>query len=161
MTTPRIGLDIAAFLDSSHVPRAPGLTPAVLRSALERILGACYDELGVAPHHLDGDTMASLLGEHLPRRFGRREPVLGHVVPLLRAFLDHLDEVEVVRHAYEIRRALDEHEPRFLAAVRSDEVPVVAGPGHTIRHRGTKVGRNDPCWCGSGTKFKKCHGRDI
>ncbi|MFL1495130.1 SEC-C metal-binding domain-containing protein [Pseudomonas antarctica] len=20
-------------------------------------------------------------------------------------------------------------------------------------------GRNEPCWCGSGTKFKKCHGR--
>jgi uncharacterized protein YchJ len=19
-------------------------------------------------------------------------------------------------------------------------------------------GRNDPCWCGSGKKFKKCHG---
>lgn len=22
-----------------------------------------------------------------------------------------------------------------------------------------KVGRNDPCWCGSGKKFKKCHGK--
>lgn len=21
-----------------------------------------------------------------------------------------------------------------------------------------KPGRNDPCWCGSGKKFKKCHG---
>jgi preprotein translocase subunit SecA len=21
-----------------------------------------------------------------------------------------------------------------------------------------KVGRNDPCWCGSGKKFKRCHG---
>ncbi len=21
------------------------------------------------------------------------------------------------------------------------------------------IGRNDPCWCGSGKKFKKCHGR--
>ena len=23
-----------------------------------------------------------------------------------------------------------------------------------------KVGRNDPCWCGSGKKFKKCHGKN-
>ncbi|MDB5077809.1 MAG: hypothetical protein JWO42_3988 [Chloroflexi bacterium] len=23
----------------------------------------------------------------------------------------------------------------------------------------TKLGRNDPCWCGSGKKFKQCHGR--
>jgi preprotein translocase subunit SecA len=21
------------------------------------------------------------------------------------------------------------------------------------------IGRNDPCWCGSGAKYKKCHGR--
>jgi len=25
---------------------------------------------------------------------------------------------------------------------------------------GEKLGRNDPCWCGSGKKFKKCHGKD-
>ena len=24
---------------------------------------------------------------------------------------------------------------------------------------GRKLGRNDPCWCGSGLKYKKCHGR--
>lgn len=26
----------------------------------------------------------------------------------------------------------------------------------TVRHEGPKVGRNDPCPCGSGRKFKKC-----
>ncbi|MBI3975623.1 MAG: SEC-C domain-containing protein, partial [Armatimonadetes bacterium] len=26
---------------------------------------------------------------------------------------------------------------------------------------GRKLGRNDPCWCGSGKKYKKCHGRDA
>jgi preprotein translocase subunit SecA len=24
-----------------------------------------------------------------------------------------------------------------------------------------KIGRNDPCWCGSGKKFKKCHGAEA
>ncbi|MGH8987886.1 MAG: SEC-C metal-binding domain-containing protein [Acidimicrobiales bacterium] len=24
--------------------------------------------------------------------------------------------------------------------------------------QGAKVGRNDPCWCGSGKKYKLCHG---
>ncbi len=28
----------------------------------------------------------------------------------------------------------------------------------TVRHEGPKVGRNDPCPCGSGKKYKKCHG---
>jgi preprotein translocase subunit SecA len=26
------------------------------------------------------------------------------------------------------------------------------------RHVEQKLGRNDPCWCGSGKKYKKCHG---
>jgi preprotein translocase subunit SecA len=28
----------------------------------------------------------------------------------------------------------------------------------TVRREGKKVGRNDPCPCGSGAKYKKCHG---
>ncbi|HEX8027069.1 MAG TPA: preprotein translocase subunit SecA [Vicinamibacterales bacterium] len=28
----------------------------------------------------------------------------------------------------------------------------------TVKRDDPKVGRNDPCWCGSGKKFKKCHG---
>lgn len=31
--------------------------------------------------------------------------------------------------------------------------------GKTVR-KGKKVGRNDPCPCGSGKKYKKCCGRD-
>ena len=31
--------------------------------------------------------------------------------------------------------------------------PAASRPANT-----QKVGRNDPCWCGSGKKFKKCHG---
>ncbi len=28
-----------------------------------------------------------------------------------------------------------------------------------IVNEGPKLGRNDPCWCGSGKKYKHCHGR--
>jgi len=33
-----------------------------------------------------------------------------------------------------------------------------SGPAGQARTSGPKIGRNDPCWCGSGKKFKKCHG---
>jgi preprotein translocase subunit SecA len=36
-----------------------------------------------------------------------------------------------------------------------------AGNGNTPRVTGDKVGRNDPCPCGSGKKFKKCHGAEA
>ena len=31
----------------------------------------------------------------------------------------------------------------------------------TIRNEGPKIGRNDPCPCGSGKKFKNCHGQGL
>jgi preprotein translocase subunit SecA len=38
-----------------------------------------------------------------------------------------------------------------------------AGDGATtapVKRERPKVGRNDPCPCGSGKKYKKCHGKD-
>jgi preprotein translocase subunit SecA len=28
----------------------------------------------------------------------------------------------------------------------------------TVKAPHEKIGRNEPCWCGSGKKFKLCHG---
>ena len=30
-----------------------------------------------------------------------------------------------------------------------------------FRRFGQKIGRNDPCPCGSGKKYKQCHGRLV
>jgi preprotein translocase subunit SecA len=32
-------------------------------------------------------------------------------------------------------------------------------PTTVVKTENEKLGRNDPCWCGSGKKFKNCHGR--
>ena len=36
---------------------------------------------------------------------------------------------------------------------------VPGGPKPGFTPSGERIGRNDPCWCGSGAKYKKCHGR--
>jgi preprotein translocase subunit SecA len=33
-----------------------------------------------------------------------------------------------------------------------------ATTGAVVKDEHAKIGRNDPCWCGSGKKYKKCHG---
>ncbi|MEO8638565.1 MAG: preprotein translocase subunit SecA [Chloroflexota bacterium] len=33
-----------------------------------------------------------------------------------------------------------------------------SGPPQQTARAGPKLGRNDPCWCGSGKKYKRCHG---
>jgi preprotein translocase subunit SecA len=42
----------------------------------------------------------------------------------------------------------------------SQAVPTSAGPIEPVRRDHPKVGRNDPCPCGSGKKYKKCHGKN-
>jgi preprotein translocase subunit SecA len=42
---------------------------------------------------------------------------------------------------------------RRPARAGGDDAPV-----RTVRREEPKVGRNDPCPCGSGKKYKKCHG---
>jgi len=39
------------------------------------------------------------------------------------------------------------------------EAPEIQLPKVTIRREAPKVGRNDPCPCGSGKKYKQCHGQ--
>jgi preprotein translocase subunit SecA len=48
---------------------------------------------------------------------------------------------------------LPSHRAPQPARVGGDDAAV-----KTVRNDGPKVGRNDPCPCGSGKKYKKCHG---
>ncbi|HCX96453.1 MAG TPA: preprotein translocase subunit SecA, partial [Spirochaetaceae bacterium] len=46
-------------------------------------------------------------------------------------------------------------------AVRQESAIAAAAapPAATVIRQGQKIGRNDPCPCGSGKKYKHCHGR--
>ena len=153
----RILLDAAAFLDSA--PEFAGIRRADVREVVQRFLSACYLDLGKAPRLLDGEELGSLLCEVLPRHFGRRDPLAEIAEPVWAAYLAHLDETEVVVHAFEQRRALDEHAPAFRSAVDSGAAHREGLPASNVKpivNRAEKTGRNDPCPCGSGKKFKKC-----
>jgi preprotein translocase subunit SecA len=45
-----------------------------------------------------------------------------------------------------------------LGGAQSQEQPAMRSPEPFVRE-GRKVGRNDPCPCGSGKKYKQCHGK--
>jgi preprotein translocase subunit SecA len=62
-----------------------------------------------------------------------------------------------MRHGAEAPAGDDESMPRPSA--RPQPARVSAPP--PVRREGPKIGRNDPCPCGSGQKFKKCHGAAL
>ena len=49
--------------------------------------------------------------------------------------------------------------PQQAAAQASRPMPpsTPAAPQAPVRRNVPKIGRNDPCYCGSGKKYKKCH----
>src|SRR5262245_8989812 len=113
-----IRLDCAAFLDSTH---ATGLSAKRqdVRVIVERFLACAYDEIGKAPHLLEGEDLEQILVERLPAHFGKRDPLADVVEDALAAYLAFLGEQAVVLHAFELSRALSEHGPAFRARVAS------------------------------------------
>jgi preprotein translocase subunit SecA len=73
--------------------------------------------------------------------------------------LERLFRVQAVRHEGPAPDAppppvLSRPQPK-LTLNRGEES---AAPQQTVHRSDEKVGRNDPCPCGSGKKYKKCHG---
>ncbi len=160
MSERRVLLDTAAFMDSRQALSISDAATAEIRTITTRFLGACYEDLGVAPRKLDGEQMAQLLTQALPARFGVRDPLAVPAESVLTAYLDHLTEVAMLPNEFELRRALAEHATTFCESVTAGAAHrdglVVRGKGQTVTHQVARTGRNDPCPCGSGKKFKKC-----
>jgi uncharacterized protein len=43
----------------------------------------------------------------------------------------------------------------------SEIMPILKGENNKLKEIFPDIGRNDPCLCGSGIKFKKCHGKNF
>ena len=159
MSKKQILLDIAAFLDSgpSVMLNAPDRDGQ--RRILEAFLEVCYNELGTAPRLLDGDSIRAALTAHLPLHLKAKDPAAKLAPDVIGAFIEHLIGIANVPFAFEIRLGLQDAEVGFLDALTrgSDRIP--GKKADPFQHGAEKLGRNDPCSCGSGKKFKKCHGK--
>lgn len=75
----------------------------------------------------------------------------------LRALAVHMQREGVdVKDMGAVKAWLDKNKDRIEKGEFNE--PPKGGPGETFVKSGPEVGRNDPCHCGSGKKFKKCHG---
>jgi preprotein translocase subunit SecA len=61
----------------------------------------------------------------------------------------------------ELEREFQRKKQRELDMARAAGSSAAESNGTSPRVTGDKVGRNDPCPCGSGKKFKKCHGTEA
>ena len=73
------------------------------------------------------------------------------------------EEVEAAERAAEeaaaaVKNLRYDHPSPDAQSEQGEVAPPVEAPQPYTR-ASEKIGRNDPCWCGSGKKFKHCHGK--
>jgi preprotein translocase subunit SecA len=92
------------------------------------------------------------------RAMGQRDPLVEYQREGFDLFSELVDSVKLdaVRYMYHVE-VVRRQEPERPANIQTNAP--TSGRGRTVQHRGDKVGRNAPCPCGSGKKYKLCHGK--
>jgi preprotein translocase subunit SecA len=100
------------------------------------------------------------------RGYGQRNPLQEYQKEGYDMFMGLISDIkeEVIQKLFRVQIARPEEVARFESARQK---PLVLARGaqeieekrQPVKRVSRKVGRNDPCPCGSGKKYKKCHGR--
>jgi preprotein translocase subunit SecA len=170
--TSRAGLDelVEEAVRTRYAERENELGPDLLR-ALERHEMLIVIDQQWKDHLLSIDHLKEGIGL---RGYGQRDPLTEYkreafdlfqdmVERIKAAVIERLFKVQVVRDAPVALPAVtawaDAREARGELPTASGRTAAAPSPARTPAARtptGEKIGRNDPCFCGSGKKYKKC-----
>lgn len=108
------------------------------------------------------------------RAYGQKDPLMEYHFEANNMFQDMISSIkeEVVKFIYKVRIKKEESQG-ILQARREAPAPMVGSQikkspfvkrkelGEGEGKKKKKIGRNDPCPCGSGLKYKRCCGKNI
>jgi len=107
------------------------------------------------------EAMDYLRGSVSLRAYGQRDPLVEYKKEGLRLYKDLEFSLfdTILKHLSHLVPAQQTFTPVIdLSQIREGGPISSAAPSSAMSNE-PKVGRNDPCPCGSGKKYKKCHGR--
>ena len=112
------------------------------------------------------------------RAYGQRDPLIEYKNEAHTMFTELTEAIQadIVANMFRVEVRKDEPPPQPVQRTDRPRPPGPNGRGGNggPRYSGpaeqllpepagvaaaSKIGRNDPCWCGSGRKYKRCHGR--
>ncbi|MBR1890681.1 MAG: preprotein translocase subunit SecA [Clostridia bacterium] len=114
------------------------------------------------------DDMQIMKNEIFARGFGGQDPIIAYKKEAYDMF-DEMNEkiketasIILLNTSIEIKRPEPARQPKMTEAkVYDPKKPQQTNEKQvTVRKTEKKVGRNDPCPCGSGKKYKNCHGKN-
>ncbi len=152
--------ELIARLKDRYEAREKQFGETIMRDLENYILLQSVDTLW-KDHLLNMDYLKEGIGL---RGYGQQDPLVaykreGH--EMFQQMIDRIKE-ETVRMLYHIQIEREEQVQEMRQ--EQEDQPMFFGPAEgpekqqPVKKEG-KVGRNDPCPCGSGKKYKKCHGK--
>jgi preprotein translocase subunit SecA len=147
---------VDAYLEDAaavYQEREEELTPAVLRR-LERTVTLSIIDNKWREHLAEMDYLRSGIGL---RAMAQKDPLVEYQREGYDMFSLLVDSVkaDTLRYMYHVK-VVTQEAPRRPTAIQTSG-PTTGRP-RTARSK-DKIGRNQPCPCGSGKKYKMCHGR--
>jgi len=152
------------YADAAYAAKEADLTAPMMRKVEQFVVLKTIDSkwisyLTMMEHFKEGIGL---------RAFGQKDPLIEYKNEAFQAFQELLSDIQF-DIASTVFRVQVVQEPPPLApppiplahppdATTSPGAPAPNGHGAGAPATAGKIGRNDPCYCGSGKKYKKCHG---
>ena len=106
------------------------------------------------------------------RGYAQQDPIRVYQKEAYELFLDMVDKIKesAVRDIFRVQIVSEEDIEKLERETKKErDYTLMTGEGAEerkskkapVKRQGKKVGRNDPCPCGSGLKYKKCCGRNA
>ena len=152
--------DLCKKAELLYHDREAKMTPEMIRQ-LEYIIYLGSIDQHWKDHLLNMDHLKEGVGL---RGYGQKDPLVEYKKEGFTLFklMDEQVKTDVITKIYRVQiqreEQIEQMQPKEqqMTFSRGDDSEVVKEP---VVRDGDKVGRNDPCPCGSGKKFKKCHGK--
>jgi preprotein translocase subunit SecA len=157
---------VRARILEAYEDKEKRFSEAILRQLEKIIMLQTIDTLW-KDHLLNMDHLKEGIGL---RGYGQKNPLQEYQKEGYDMFEDmiHRKEEDVIQKLFTVELAREAEAPRIelqqqprpqrMVLSHGDEA-VAARPTPSARRDVEKVGRNDPCPCGSGKKYKRCHGK--
>jgi hypothetical protein len=158
-STKVVKIELKNFMASEEAEELKQKHQGYMDSVVRTFLECVYIYHDTAPVEVDTAELRSIVMDTLPRCFTGEEDHLSAVPEVVAGYLDYLDDAEFANDPKGLDKVMNEMRKKFAKAVKKvkpDDRIQSGTAGRQIKRDDGRVGRNDPCPCGSGKKYKKC-----
>ncbi|MDQ6884038.1 MAG: preprotein translocase subunit SecA [Candidatus Dormibacteraeota bacterium] len=159
------------YAEAAYSAKEAEITPPMMRKVEQFVVLKTIDSkwisyLTMMEHFKEGIGL---------RAFGQKDPLIEYKNEAFQAFQELLSDIQfdIASTVYRVQIVNEPPPPPSPPIPLGNPPPAASKPAAPNGHgAGTptpapagssasagKIGRNDPCYCGSGKKYKKCHGK--